>query len=61
MKYLDFLYFGKENVSRIYDVCKVFYSAEKQDKPSYFVDLKKTLEKLNLLLLFSPNMKVQQA
>ena len=29
MEYLEFLYFGKGNISRIYDVCKAFYQAEK--------------------------------
>ena len=33
MYYLDFLYSGKENISRIYNVCKAFYRSEKQDKP----------------------------
>ena len=28
MEYLDFVYSGKENVSRIYDVCKGFYQVE---------------------------------
>ena len=30
MDYLDFLYSGKGNLSRMFDVCKAFYRAEKQ-------------------------------
>ena len=61
--YLDFLYSAEENISRIYDVCKAFYRAEKQNKTltSYFMDFKRTYEELNVLLPFSPNIKVQQA
>ena len=42
MKYLDFLYSGKENIFRIYDVCKAFYRADKGDKTitKYFMDFK---------------------
>ncbi|XP_044508561.1 uncharacterized protein LOC123227575 [Mangifera indica] len=63
MKYLDFLYSGRGNLSRIYEVCKAFYRVEKQDRTitSYFMDLKRTYEELNMLLPFSPDMKVQQA
>ena len=35
MDYLDFLYSRKENISRIYEVCKNFYRAKKQDRDSY--------------------------
>ena len=31
MDYLEFVFSGKGNVSRIYDVCKAFYRSEKQD------------------------------
>ena len=31
MNYLKFVFFGKGNVSRIFDVCKAFYRLEKQD------------------------------
>ena len=63
MEYLDFLYSGKRNVSRIYEVCKAFYRVEKQDRSlmSYFMEFKRTYEELNMLLPFSPDMKVQQA
>ena len=32
MDYLEFLYSGKGNVSRIFEVCKTFHRLEKQDK-----------------------------
>ncbi|XP_071933222.1 uncharacterized protein [Coffea arabica] len=62
MEYLEFLYSGKGNISRIYDVCQAFYRAEKQDKSimTYFMDFKKIYEEFNLLLPFSSNVKVQQ-
>ena len=31
MDYLEFVFFGKGNVSRIFDVCKAFYRSEKHD------------------------------
>ncbi|KAM7509738.1 hypothetical protein LguiB_008613 [Lonicera macranthoides] len=63
MDYLDFLYSGKGNISRIYDVCKAFYRTEKQDRSimSYFMDFKKTYEELNMLLPYSSDVKVQQS
>ncbi|XP_058000287.1 uncharacterized protein LOC131178725 [Hevea brasiliensis] len=62
MDYLDFLYSGKGNISRIYDVCKAFYRAEKEDKSlmAYFMDFKRVYEELNVLLPFSSDVKVQQ-
>ena len=62
MDYLEFLYSGKGNLSRMYDVCKAFYRAEKQDQSliNYFMAFKKTYEELNTLLPFSPDVKVQQ-
>ena len=33
MDYLEFLYSEKGNLSRMYEVCKVFYCVEKQDQP----------------------------
>lgn len=61
MDYLEFLYSGKGNMSRMYDVCKAFYRAEKEAKSltTYFMDFKKTYEELNVLLPFSTNIKVQ--
>ncbi|XP_058002771.1 uncharacterized protein LOC131179885 [Hevea brasiliensis] len=63
MDYLDFLYSGKGNISRIYDVCKAFYRAEKENKSltAYFMDFKRVYEELNVLLPFSSDVKVQQA
>lgn len=60
MEYLEFLYSGKGNISRIHEVCKAFYRTEKQDRSlmTYFMDFKKTYNELNMLLLFSPDMKV---
>ena len=31
MEYLEFVYSGKRNISRIFDVCRAFYCIEKQD------------------------------
>lgn len=61
MEYSEFLYSGKGNISRIYEVCQAFYRAEKQDKSimTYFMNFKKTYEVLNLFLLFSSDVKVQ--
>ena len=63
MKYLEFAYFGKRNISRICDVCRSFYRTEKQDRSlmELFMNYKKTYEELNILLPFSPYVKVQQA
>ena len=63
MDYLDFLYSGKGNINRVYEVCKAFYRAEKQDRSltSYFMDFKKTYEELNMLLPYSSDIKVQQS
>ena len=63
MEYLKFVYFDKGNTSRLFYVCKVFYCTEKQDRSfrELFMDYKKTYEELNILLPFSPDVKVQQA
>ena len=61
MEYLEFMYFGKWNISRIFDVCRVFYRYENQSLIEFFMDYKKTYEELNMLLPFIPNVKVQQA
>lgn len=62
MDYLDFLYSGRGNLARMFEVCKSFYRAEKQDKSltNYFMDFKRTYEELNMLLPFSPDVKVRQ-
>ena len=56
------MYYGKGNISRIIDVCRAFYSTEKQDLSltKLFMDYKKTYEELNTLLPFSLDVKVQQ-
>ncbi|KAK2966383.1 hypothetical protein RJ640_021527, partial [Escallonia rubra] len=63
MDYLEFLYSGKANIPRIYDVCRAFYRPEKETKTltAFFMDFKKTYEELNMLLPFSKDIKVQQA
>ena len=60
--YLEFLYFGKGNVSRIFEVCKAFHRPEKHDKSliALFMEFKKTYEELNILLPFGADIKVQQ-
>ena len=62
MDYLEFLYSGKGNVSRIFEVCKAFHQLEKQDMSSttHFMEFKKTYEELNMLLPFSADIEVQQ-
>ncbi|KAH0700947.1 hypothetical protein KY284_015162 [Solanum tuberosum] len=63
MDYLEYLYSGKGNLSRIYEVSKAFYRSEKEAKSLtiYFIEFKKTYEELNVLLPFSTDIKVQQA
>ena len=60
MEYLEFVYSGKENISRIFDVCRAFYRTEKQDRSlaKLFTNYKKTYEELNTLLPFSPDVKM---
>ena len=62
MDYLEFVYSGKGNISRIFDVCRAFYYSKKQDRllTEFFMDYKKTYEEPNVLLPFSPYVKVQQ-
>ena len=63
MDYLEFMYSSKGNISLIFNVCRVFYRSEKQDRSliEFFIDYKKTYEELNVLLPFSPDLKAQQA
>ena len=60
MDYLEFLYFGKGNVSRIFKVYKAFHRPEKHDMSltAHFMEFKKTYEELNMLLPFSVDIKV---
>ena len=62
MDHLEFVYFKNGNISRIFDVCRTFYRSKKQDwsLTEFFMDYKKTYEELNVLLPFSPDVKVQQ-
>ena len=62
MNYLEFVYFDRGNISRMFDVCRAFYHTKKQDwsLTELFIDYKKIYEELNKLLRFSPNVKVQQ-
>ena len=63
MNYLEFVFSRKGNVSRIFDVCKAFYRSEKHDQSltEFFMAYKKIHEELNMLMPFSPNVKVQQS
>ena len=63
MDYLNFLYSGKGNVSRMYDVWNASHCPEKGAKSltAYFMDFKKVYEELNALMSFSPDVRVQQA
>ena len=56
------MYSRKGNISCIFDVFRAFYHSEKQDRSltEFFMDYTKTYEELNVLLPFSPNVKVQQ-
>lgn len=62
MEYLNLLYYGKGNVSYIYEACQAFYRAEKHDMSLtiYLMDLKRTYEELNMLLPFTPDVKIKQ-
>ena len=44
MDYLEFVYFGKGNISSIFDVCQTFYRSKKEDRSltEFFMDYKKT-------------------
>ncbi|KAJ9544458.1 hypothetical protein OSB04_024165 [Centaurea solstitialis] len=63
MEYLEFLYSGQSNISRIYTVCKSFHRGEQQDRSltNYVMEFKKVYEELNSLLLLSADVKAMQA
>ena len=63
LDYLEFVYYGKGNISPIFDVCRAFYRSRKLDwsLTKIFMDYKKTYKELNVLLPFSLDVKVQQA
>ena len=60
MDYLEFVYSGKGNIPHIFNVCRAFYCSKKQNRSlmEFFMDYKKTYGELNVLLPFSPNVKV---
>ncbi|GJY74948.1 hypothetical protein Tco_0479379 [Tanacetum coccineum] len=62
INYLDFLYSGQKNISRIYSVCKAFHHGEQQDLSltAYVMEFKKMYEELNSLLPISVDVKVMQ-
>ncbi|KAH6764781.1 hypothetical protein C2S51_016030 [Perilla frutescens var. frutescens] len=63
LAYLEFLYSGKESLSRMYTVCQAFYKPDKGDQSltDYFMAFTNTYEELNMFLPFSSDTKVQQA
>ena len=63
LEFLDFLYSGKEQIHRMFEVCLQFFRAKQRAQfvTSYFMCIKKIIAKLAWLLPFSPNVKVQQA
>ena len=60
MDHLAFLYSGKDNITRVFDVCNAFYRADIQDKSllAFYMDYKKTYAELNIVLLFSEDITV---
>ena len=48
MDYLEFVFSGKENVSRIFDMCKAFYRSKKQDQSltEFFMAYKRYMKSL---------------
>ena len=59
LEFLDFLYSGKEQVHRMFEVFMHFSRAEQKAESvtSYFMRLKKITAELGLLLPFSPDVK----
>ena len=60
--YLEFLYSGQRNISRIYNVCKTFHRGEQQDRSltAYTMEFKKVYEEMNSLLPLSTDVKAMQ-
>ncbi|KAK4259298.1 hypothetical protein QN277_005643 [Acacia crassicarpa] len=52
MDYLDFLFSGKGNFTRIHEVCKGFYHSQQQGHPlkDLFIDFKKLYEEMKVLM-----------
>ncbi|KAJ9542741.1 LOW QUALITY PROTEIN: hypothetical protein OSB04_029247 [Centaurea solstitialis] len=61
--YLDFLYSGQSNISRIYSVCKAFHRGEQHDRSltTYTMEFKKVYEEMNSLLPLSTDVKAMQS
>lgn len=59
IEYLEILYFGKGNISQIYEVYQSFYLIDKGDKSltTHFMVFKKTDKNLNTLLPFNSDNK----
>ena len=53
MDYLELVFSGKGNVSRVFDVCKAFYRSEKQDQSltEFFIAYKKIHDMKSLIYL----------
>ena len=62
MDYLNFLYSGQSNISRIYSFCKSFHRGEQQDRSltTYVMEFKKVYEELNSLLPLSADVQAMQ-
>ncbi|GKC31170.1 retrovirus-related pol polyprotein from transposon TNT 1-94, partial [Tanacetum coccineum] len=60
--YLDFLYSGQKNISRIYSICKAFHRGEQQDQSllAYVMGFKPMYEELNTLLPISADVNKMQ-
>ena len=63
MEYLEFLFSGKGNISRIYEVCKAFFSPQKQEQDpsltSYYMNFTQIYGELKQLMPLTPDVKVQ--
>ncbi|KAJ9541146.1 hypothetical protein OSB04_027652 [Centaurea solstitialis] len=62
MDYLNFMFSGQSNISRIYNVCKSFHRGEQQDRSltTYAMEFKKVYEEMNSLLPLSTDVKAMQ-
>ena len=60
INYLEFLYSGQSNISRIYSVCKAFHRGEQHDRSltTYTMEFKKVYEEMNSLLPLSTDVKI---
>ncbi|XP_071739152.1 uncharacterized protein [Rutidosis leptorrhynchoides] len=62
MEYLDFLYSGKSNISRVFNVCKFFHRGEQHDRSlmAYVMEFKKIYEEFNSVMPLSADIKTMQ-